>query len=104
AINADIGIVMIHVTTIRLAVPHFTPLKRCDEPTPRMEDEITCVVLTGKWRKVAPNIINTTVISAATPFTGRILIILPPNVLMIFQPPTAVPKAIAVAQINCTQV
>lgn len=42
--------------------------------------------------------------SAETPFTGRIFMIFPPTVLMIFQPPIDVPRPMAVAQANCTQV
>ena len=42
-----IGRVMTHVISIRLAVPQFTPFTRWEAPTPRMEDEMTCVVLTG---------------------------------------------------------
>ena len=45
---ADIGIVITHVISIVLPVPHFTPLSRCEAPTPIMEEEMTCVVLTGK--------------------------------------------------------
>src|SRR5699024_12688630 len=99
-----IGMDITHVITIFCSVPFFTPRTLCDVTTPKIEEEMTCVVLTGKSRKVAPNIISALDVSAATPFTGRIFIILPPTVLMILQPPMAVPKAIAVAQMTCTHV
>ena len=38
--------------------PHLTPLTRCAVPTPMMDEEITCVVETGKWINVAPKIID----------------------------------------------
>lgn len=81
--TAEIGIVMTHVVTILRAIPHLTPLTRCAVPTPMMDEEITCVVETGKWIKVAPKIIDAEAKSAATPFTGRIFMILPPTVLII---------------------
>lgn len=84
--EAEIGNVMNQVINMFFAVPHFTPLMRCAEPTPSIEEEMTCVVLTGICRKVAPKMMAAPVISAATPLTGRIFMILPPTVLMIFQP------------------
>ena len=81
--TAEIGIVINQVKTILRAVPQFTPLTRCAEPTPIIAEEITCVVETGKWIVVAPKIIEADVKSAATPFTGRIFMIFPPTVLMI---------------------
>lgn len=39
---------MTQVINILWAVPHFTPFTRCDAPTPKIEEEMTCVVLTGK--------------------------------------------------------
>lgn len=83
AITAEIGIVIIHVRTILRAIAQLTPFTRWAEPTPMIEDEITCVVDTGKWTRVAPKIIEADAKSAATPLTGRIFIILPPTVLMI---------------------
>src|SRR5690625_6891300 len=55
---------------MRLATPQFTPFTLCDDPTPRMAEDITCVVLTGICRMVAPNMTNAPVKSAATPLTG----------------------------------
>src|SRR5690606_31861407 len=83
--------------TIRPATPHFTAAKRLALPTPRIEDVMTCVELTGKWRNVAEIITSAEPISAANPLIGSILKILVPIVLIIFQPPTAVPSAIASA-------
>ena len=45
---AEIGIVMNHVVIILRAVPQLTPRTRCAEPTPIIEEEIKCVVETGK--------------------------------------------------------
>lgn len=100
---AEIGKVINHVMIILWAVSHLTPRIRWAEPTPKMADEITWVVLTGKCKKVAPKITVAAVKSAATPLTGRIFIIFEPTVLIILQPPTEVPNPIAVAQAACTQ-
>lgn len=43
-----IGMVINQVTTIRPASDHLTAEKRFAEPTPRIEEVIACVVLTGK--------------------------------------------------------
>ena len=48
ATPAVIGRVMTQVISIRWAVSHLTPFRRCAEPTPKIPEEITCVVLTGK--------------------------------------------------------
>ena len=100
---AEIGKVMNQVINMFLAVPHFTPLIRWAEPTPRMDEEMTWVVLTGMCKKVAPKMIPAPVMSAATPLIGRIFMIFPPTVLMIFHPPIEVPSAMATAQESCTQ-
>src|SRR5699024_12741593 len=92
--------VITHVTIIRCAVSHFTPRTLCDVPTPKIEEEITCVVLTGKCKKVAPKMTAAPVAYAATPFTGRIFIIFTPTVLIIFYSPTAVHKVFAYAYEN----
>ena len=91
------GIVSTHATTICCATPHRTALMRFAAPTPIMEPETTCVVLTGRCSKVAPNMIMDEFKSAEKPEIGCNLNILPPMVLMMRQPPTAVPQAIAVA-------
>ena len=52
----------------------------------------------GKCNDEATKIVNAEDKSAAAPLAGRIFIIFPPTVLIIFQPPIAVPRPIAVAQ------
>ena len=91
------GIVMIHDIIIRPATPHFTAENRFALPTPRIDDVMTCVVLTGMPVIEDVNITLADVISAAKPLIGSILKIFVPIVLIIFQPPTDVPSAIAVA-------
>jgi hypothetical protein len=72
-------------------------------PTPIIEDDTTCVVLTGAPNKLAPQIMAEAVKSAAKPLIGSILKIFPPIVRIIFQPPNAVPEAIDIAQRALTQ-
>src|SRR5690625_2488458 len=55
---------------MRLATPQFTPFTLCDDPTPRMAEDITCVVLTGICRMVAPNMTNAPVKSPAPASTA----------------------------------
>ncbi|MNJ52065.1 hypothetical protein D3C77_473840 [compost metagenome] len=93
---------MTQATTMRPATPHFTAENRFAEPTPKIADVIACVVLTGKWNSVAPKITEAADKSAAKPLTGSILNIFVPIVLIIFQPPTDVPSAIAVAAATLT--
>lgn len=57
---------------IRCAVFHFTPLIRLDEPTPRIDEDTTCVVDNGKCKDDATNIVNADDKSAAAPLAGRI--------------------------------
>ena len=66
-------------------------------PIPIIEPETTCVVLTGKESNVAEKIMTEEFKSAAKPDIGWSLKIRPPTVLIIYQPPIAVPQAIAVA-------
>src|SRR5699024_222228 len=99
---AEIGNVITQVTIIRCAVFHLTPLMRLDAPTPRIDEDTTCVVDNGKCNEDATKIVNAEDKSAAAPLAGRIFIMLPPTVLMIFQPPTAVPRPIAAAQATLT--
>lgn len=90
--------------TICCATLQCTALTRLAEPTPIIEPDTTWVVLTGKCKKVAEKITKDEFRSAAKPLIGSILKILVPIVFMIFQPPAAVPSAIAVAQTSLTQV
>lgn len=98
----EIGIVITHAMRIRPATDHFTAEKRFALPTPRIEDVIVCVVLTGKCVMVAVKITAADAASAAKPLIGSILNIFVPIVLMIFHPPTEVPSAIAVAADSLT--
>lgn len=45
---AEIGNVITQVTTIRCAVLHLTPFARLEAPTPRIDEDTTCVVDNGK--------------------------------------------------------
>ncbi len=83
---------MTQVTIMRLAVFQCTPLIRLDEPTPKIDDETTCVVESGKCNQDAVKIVNADAKSADAPLAGRIFMILPPTVLIIFHPPIAVPS------------
>ena len=82
------------------ATPQRTADTRFGAPTPMMLDEITCVVLTGAFSYVATRIETAAAVSAANPLIGRSLMIRCPIVFMIRQPPAAVPRAIAVAQLR----
>ena len=96
----DSGIVTNHAITIERATPQFTALIRLEAPTPNKEPLTTCVVLTGKCKNVAVKIVIAEFKSAAKPLMVSNLKIFVPMVEIIFQPPTAVPQAIAVAQHN----
>ncbi len=50
AITAVIGNVITHVTIIRFAVFQCTPLIRLAEPTPKIDEDTTCVVESGKCK------------------------------------------------------
>lgn len=82
---------MIQVVTILPATSHLTLLKPFAAPTPMIADEITCVVETGRCNSVAVKMTDADVKSAAKPLTGLILMMPVPTVLMIRQPPVAVP-------------
>lgn len=45
---AEHGIVNIHAISIERATPHRTALTRFAVPTPMIEPDTTCVVLTGR--------------------------------------------------------
>src|SRR3954454_20759531 len=84
------------------ATPQRTAETRFDAPTPMMLAEMTCVVLTGACRWLAVRMTAAAALSAANPLIGRSRMILWPIVFMIRQPPDAVPRAIAVAQLMIT--
>ena len=66
-INALIGIVRIHAHMIVRATPHFTVLIPIVEPTPMMDVQMMCVVLTGIPKNDAPRIVPAPAVSAANP-------------------------------------
>lgn len=70
AISAEIGNVITQVVTILIATPQFTPRNRFEAPTPKMEEEDTCVVDTGRPKKVAPCKTTNDDKSAANPLMG----------------------------------
>jgi len=69
-INMLAGIVNIQAQTIFLAMPHFTALNRFVAPTPMMDEQIMCVVLTGIPPTDAPRMVIVPAVSAANPSTG----------------------------------
>src|SRR5688572_27095510 len=90
--------VKIHAQTIFSTTVHLTAESFFAAPTPMMADEMLCVVDTGIPSVVAVKITAEELVSAAKPLMGCNLTILCPNVLMIRQPPAAVPAAIVIAQ------
>src|SRR5579862_2342809 len=96
---AAAGMVNIQAVTMLPATPQRTALRRLVAPTPMMEAAMTCVVLTGMPNFMAPTISTSEAEdSAAKPWMGCSLMILEPMVLMIRQPPDAVPMDMAAAQ------
>ena len=63
---------------------------------------MTCVVLTGMPRWLAVKMTVAAVVSAAKPWTGFSFTTLVPMVLMIRQPPAAVPRLMAEAATRMT--
>ena len=96
------GMVRIHASAIVLAIPHFTALVPMVVPTPMIDVQIICVVLTGIPTAEAPRIVAAPAVSAANPCTGRSFVILDPIVLTIRHPPDRVPRAIAAWAIRIT--
>lgn len=91
---------MNQVMTIRLAIPQLTPFNRLAAPTPMIADDMTCVELTGRPSCVNVKMMEEEVMSAVAPLMGSILVILPPTVLIILQPPTEVPSPMEMAQMS----
>lgn len=101
---ALIGMVTHQAMTMLRATPQWTARTRSAEPTPMIEPDTTCVVLTGKCRNVAEKITKDEFKSAAKPLMDSILKIFVPIVEMIRHPPADVPKAMDVAQASFTHV
>ena len=85
------------------ATPQRTAENRSLAPTPMIADEMTWVVDTGIPKCDAPKMIVAAVVSAAKPWTGSSFTTRWPIVLMIRQPPAAVPSEIAEAAARITQ-
>src|SRR5690554_1810689 len=96
----DIGMVRIHAQTILLTTPHLMALNRLAVPTPMIAEEMLWVVETGMPSADAPRITDAALVSAAKPWIGCSLTSLWPRVLMMRQPPAAVPAAITSAQVT----
>src|SRR6266571_5700681 len=103
AIDAVTGMVSSHAQTILSTTVHLIAFKRRAAPTPMIAAEILCVVETGIPRWVAARITSAELVSAANPLIGCNFTILCPSVLIIRQPPTAVPAAITSAQVTLIQ-
>ncbi len=75
------------------ATSQRTADKRLVEPTPKMQAVMVCVVEIGAPKSEAPVITRAAEVSAAKPVIGSSFEIRWPIVLMIFQPPSAVPES-----------
>src|SRR5690606_7634447 len=104
AIPPDIGMVRIQAQIILWTTPHLIAFRRLAVPTPMIADEMLWVVETGMPRCDAARITEAALVSAAKPWIGCSLTSLWPRVLMIRQPPAAVPAAITTAQVTLIQV
>jgi hypothetical protein len=82
--------------------PQRTAERRFVAPTPRIADEMTCVVETGIPSRLDTSI-TVAAAAAAKPWIGRSSTTFSPIVRTIRQPPIAVPSAIAVAAPAITQ-
>src|SRR5262245_14943695 len=99
----QIGTVTTHAVTIRPATPHLTADARLVAPTPRIADEITCVVETGMPNRLANSMIVAAAVSAANPSMVRSSTTFRPIVLTMRHPPIAVPSPIAAEAASTTQ-
>ena len=95
ASRALTGMVSIHAHNKLTVIPHRTAESRLVAPTPIIEPAMVCVVLTGIFNASVINKVRAPAVSAATPSNGVTFVIRVPIVLMIFQPPLRVPRAIA---------
>src|SRR5690242_12747191 len=101
---AAAGSVRIHAVTMLPATPQRTADSRLAAPAPMIAPEITCVVDSGKPTCDAERITAAPAPWAEKPCAGSILMMRVPIVLMIRQPPTYVPRAIADAADTTTHV
>ena len=64
---ADMGMVSTHAQRIVRATPHLTVLEPLVVPTPVIDEQITCVVLTGMPATEAPMMVAALAVFAANP-------------------------------------
>src|SRR6218665_115927 len=100
---ALIGIVRIQAQSKLTVIPHLTAETLLVNPTPMIAPVTVCVVETGILNCSVMKSVIAPAVSAATPSNGVTFVILVPIVLMIFQPPLIVPKAIAKKDTTGTQ-
>src|SRR5690606_13646431 len=98
------GIVRIHAQIIFSTIVHLMALKRLAVPTPMIAELMLWVVDTGMPSALARVITDAALVSAAKPWIGWSFTSLWPSVLMMRQPPAAVPAAMTSAQVTLIQV
>src|SRR5207342_2142780 len=96
--------VRIHAQIIFSTTVHLIELKRLAVLTPMIAAEMLWVVDTGMPSDEASRITEAALVSAAKPWIGCSFTSLWPSVLMMRQPPAAVPDAITSAQATLIQV
>ena len=82
----------IQAQTIWPATPQRTAVRRRSEPTPMMEPDMVCVVLTGMPNQDEKKRVAAAAVSAQNPSTGRSLVTFWPRVLTMRQPPNMVQR------------
>src|SRR5690606_15578191 len=95
----EAGMVRIQAQMMRSITPIFSARGFLAKPTPMIAVEMLWVVDTGMPKCAARVSTVAELVSAAKPWIGCSLTILWPRVLMIRQPPEAVPAAITMAQV-----
>src|SRR3569623_1533370 len=96
--------VRIQAHTMRSTTVHLIAFRRLAVPTPMKAADIFCVVDTGITSEEAERMIVADAVSAANRWIGCSFTILWPRVLMMRQPPAAVPAAITWAQVSLIHV
>jgi len=104
AIKAVTGMVRSQAIRIWDITPQRTLLRRSADPTPKMAELTTWVVLTGPPSRAAPRITPAALICVLKPCTGLILKNFAPRVLIKRHPPIKVPREMAPALAAITQV
>lgn len=93
-INSGAGIVSSQAHKMLFAVPQLITLTPFVSPTPMIEPTMPCEVLTGIPKIEHVMMVVAPMVSAQNPFSGVILMMPVPVVLMTFLPPINVPNAI----------